>query len=167
MVSQFVRPVRAPLLAVLAFVTLALLAGPAGAHAEPRESDPPAGGTAPVDRDEVTITFISMDPEVPALVEVEGPDGVSITTGQATVAETTAAGTTVIVPVEPLEEGRHVVTWEAMSDDGDGLSTGTFEFTAEERSTSGPGIWLIWIVALAIPAAILLRPGAKRKRAAD
>jgi copper transport protein len=151
-----------PLLLVLAVVAPA---GPVGAHAEPRESDPPADGTAPTGQDEVTITFISMDPEVPAVVEVEGPDGGSITTGQTTVAETTAAGTTVIVPVEPFEEGQHVVSWEAMSSDGDGLSTGTFEFTAEQRSTSGPGIWLIWIVALAIPAAILLRPGAKRKRA--
>ena len=129
-----------------------------GAHVEPREADPPAGGTAAAGWDEVTITFISVDPEVLVEVEVEGPGGRSITTGDATVAETTASGATVIVPVEPFEEGRHIVTSEAMSADGDGPSNGMFEFVAEERSTTGPSIWLLWIVALAIPAAIFLRP---------
>ena len=157
-------PTRLLVSLVFALAVLAP-ASPAGAHSEVRESDPKANGTAPTGQDEVTITFISIDPEVPVEVGVEGPDGRDITTGEATIAETTASGTTVIVPVEPLDEGRHVVTWEAMSDDGDGPSEGRFEFVAEKRSTSGPGIWLIWIVALAIPAAILLCPGARRKRA--
>lgn len=148
-------------------VALAGLAGPAGAHAEVRESDPPVGGTAPVGQDEVTITFITMDPDVPPEIEVLDPDGDSIVTGRPTVADTAPTGTTVALTIEPLEEGLHLVTWRAMSSDGDGLSTGTFEFEAEERSSGNPGVWFLWAVALAVPALILLRPGARRRKLED
>lgn len=148
------------LLIATALVGLVVLtsAVPAGAHAEVRESDPPRDGTAPTGQDEVSITFITMDPEVPVEIDVLDPDGNSIVTGGPTVIETAATGTTVVVPVEPLEEGPHLVDWQAMSTDGDGLSTGTFEFTAEPSSGTGPGVWLLWLVVLAVPAAILLRP---------
>lgn len=156
------------LLATVAIVlaSVAGLATPAGAHAEVRESDPPVGGTAPTGQDELTITFITMDPEVPAEIEVLDPDGNSIVAGRPTVAETAPTGTTVAVPVEPLEEGLHLVSWKAMSTDGDGLSTGTFEFTAEEHSSGNFGVWFLWAVALAIPALIFLRPG-RRSRPGD
>ena len=154
---------RRALLAVLLVVAAVVGAPvPAGAHAEVRESDPPVDGTGPVGQDEITITFITMDPEVPPEIDVLDPDGNSIVTGEPSVVAEAATGTTVSVPVEPLAEGRHLVLWEAMSTDGDGLSTGTFEFVAEESSSSGPGVWLLWLVALAVPAAILLRP--KRRR---
>ena len=160
-VAAVIRPIRASLLVLTALV---LLAAPAGAHAEIRESDPSAGGTAPTGQDEVTITFISMDAEVPAQIDVLDAAGDSIVTAEVTIVETTPMGTVVAVPVAPLEEGRHVVTWEAMSSDGDGLATGSFEFVAEERSAGGLGIWLLWIAALAIPVAFLLRAGANRRR---
>lgn len=151
-------------LAVLA-VTAVLLgtAAPAGAHAEVREADPPIDGTAPVGEDEIRITFISMDPAGPVAVDVLDGDGDSVVAGQPRVAGTAPTGTTVVVPVEPLAAGRHVVAWEAMSSDGDGLSTGTYEFMAEEGSGGGLGVWLLWIVALAVPAAILLRPRRNRR----
>ena len=156
--------------AVLALATLLAVTAhptPAGAHAEVRESDPAMGGTAPVGQDEVTITFITMDPDVPPEIDVLDPDGESIITGRPTVAETAATGTTVAVTVEPLEEGLHRVTWSAMSTDGDGLSTGSFEFEAEDRPSGSPGVWLLWAVALAIPALILLRPGGRRTKLED
>jgi methionine-rich copper-binding protein CopC len=163
-----VRLLRRPtVLALAALLAVGAHAAPAGAHAEVREADPPAGGTGPVGQDEVTITFITMDPDVPPEIDVLDPDGDSIVTGRATVADTAPTGTTVAVPVEPLEEGLHLVTWRAMSSDGDGLSTGSFEFEAEERSSGSPGVWLLWALALAVPALILLRPGARRTKLED
>ena len=108
-----------------------------------------------------------MDAEVPATVDVLDPQGNSITTGEPTVVAEGAAGVTVAVPVAPLEEGRHLVLWEAMSTDGDGLSTGTYEFVADESSGGGPGVWLLWVVALAVPAAILLRPKRRPRGGAE
>ena len=158
------RPlVRSAVVVAAVLASLASGVSPASAHAEIREADPAVNGTAPVGQDEVTITFISLDAEVPVEVDVLDPDGDSIVTGRPTIVEQAATGTTVAVPVEPLVAGRHQVRWEAMSSDGDGLSTGSYEFVAEERSSGGPGVWLLWIVALAIPAAILLRPKHRRR----
>ena len=139
---------------------------PAGAHTEVLESDPAAGGTAPTGQNEVTITFAALDPEVAAEIDVVGSDGESIVAGSPTVIEgTAAAGTTVAVPVEPLEEGRHEVTWEVVSDDGD-PSSGSFEFTAEGSDDSG-GLWLLWAAALAIPVAFAVAWLRRRLRGAE
>ena len=70
----------------------------------------------------------------------------------------------VTVPVATLEAGEHRVTWSVLSADGDGTSEGTFVFQVVDNGGSGFGEWLLWIVALGIPAAIFLRPGAKKKR---
>ena len=138
-------------------------ADPAGAHAEIREADPEVNGTAPTGQNEITITFITVDPEVPVEIEVLDPDGNDIVTGEPTVVEEAPTGTTVAVAVEPLQEGTHLVSWQAMSTDGDGLSTGTYEFTAEDAG-GGLGIWLLWAVALAVPALLLFGPALRRRR---
>ena len=158
------RPIGRLLPALVALLAILASAAPAGAHAEVRESDPPADGTAPTGQDEVTITFIAMDDEVPPEIDVVDPSGESIVTAPPTIAETASTGTTVVVPVAPLEEGEHEVRWIVMSSDGDGPAAGSFEYVAEERSTSGPGVWLLWIVALGLIAAVFLRPGSWRRR---
>lgn len=146
-------------------LALTLAAGPAGAHAEIRESDPPAGGVASTGTEELSMTFITMDPSEPVVVSVLDPDGNELTDGEVEIEETTALGTTVVVPVQPLDEGLHLVQWRALSSDGDGVTADTFEFTVEEPSAgSNFGVWFLWLLALGIPAAIFLRPGARRKR---
>lgn len=141
---------------VLSITTLVVAAAPAGAHVEVRDADPAVDGTVPTGTDELSITFITMDPDEPVAVTVADEDGEDVDTGQVAVGDTTASGTTVVVPVEPLEEGDYVVSWAAMSTDGDGRTTGTYGFTVEAPPGSF-GVWLLWIVAIGIPAALYLR----------
>lgn len=140
--------------------TSVLLAVPAGAHAEIRDSDPERGGVAPTGLDELSMTFISFDPEGPLAVEVTDESGDDVVAGELQVS---ARDSVVTVPLEPLEPGDYTVHWHAMSDDGDGVSEGSFGFTAESAD-GGVGTWLVWAVALLIPVAIFLRPGRRRGR---
>lgn len=155
---------RLLLLSALVLLVSTLGTTPAGAHAEIRESDPPAGGSAQTGTDELEMTFITMDPSEPVVVSVLDPDGNETVDGDVEIGETTAMGTEITVPVEPLAEGLHLVQWRAMSSDGDGITADTFEFRVEESSGSGFGLWFLWLVVLAIPAAVFLRPGARKKR---
>jgi methionine-rich copper-binding protein CopC len=152
------------LLVVLVVGLVTASAAPAGAHAEIRESDPPAGGTAPTGTEELTLTFISMDHTEPVVVSVLDPDGNEQLAGDVIVEDPTTIGTTVRVPVRPLEEGLHLVQWRAMSSDGDGIAADTFAFEVEESAGSGLGLWLLWIVVLAVFALILLRSRGRGRR---
>lgn len=152
---------RFPRTALLAVAALAVvptvLSTPAHAHVELRESDPPAGGTAPTGTEEIVLRFISLDTTEPVEVTVTGPGGEDVVAAPPLVLE----DGTVEVAVEPLGEGEHTVAWSAMPADGDGEAEGSFTFTAES-SGGGYGVWLLWFVALAIPALILLRPGRRK-----
>lgn len=156
---------RALLTLLVVVLGSVVTAVPAGAHAEVREADPPVQGTGPVGEDEITITFITMDPDVPPEIDVLDPDGNSVAAGDPEIVAEAPTGITVALPVEPLEAGRHVVVWRAMSIDGDGITNGDYEFVAEESAGGGAGVWLLWALALAIPAAIFLRPKGRRGRA--
>ena len=148
---------------VVALVTALVLttASPAGAHAEIREADPERDGVAPVGTEEISITFLAFDPDGPVIIDVHGPNGEHVVTGDA---EVSARDSVVTVPVKPLEEGVHEVEWSVLADDGDGQSTGTYEFTIEPAAGTGPGIWLVWAFAIGIPAFVFLRPGARKKK---
>lgn len=149
---------------VLVLVVLASVlvpASPAGAHAEIRESDPARDGVAPTGTDELSMTFIAFDPDGPVSIHVHGPDGEDVVVGDA---EVSRRDSVVTVPVEPLAEGVHTVEWSVLADDGDGQSTGSFQFTVESSPGGGIGIWLVWAVAIAIPAFVFLRPGARKKK---
>lgn len=152
---------RALVVFLVAVIAPLLVASPAGAHAEIRESDPARDGVAPTGTDEISMTFIAFDPEGPVTVDIHGPDGGHVQTGDV---EVSARDSVVTVPVEPLEEGEYSVEWSALSDDGDGQSTGSFTFTVEPAAGTGPGIWLIWAVAIAVPAFVFLRPGGRKKK---
>lgn len=137
---------------------------PAGAHAELVESDPPANGEIAAGTTSIELTLITVDTSEPVEVRVVNPQGENVATG----IETDENGSRVIatVDVESLEEGNHVAVWRAIASDGDGLSQGQFLFEVTAApSSGGPGIWLLWAVALAIPAVIFLRPGARKKKA--
>lgn len=152
---------RALLVLLLATSFATTTAAPAGAHAEIRESDPRAGGVAPAGIEEIEITFLAFDPEGPVIIDVHGPNGEHVVIGDA---EVSARDSVVTVPVKPLEEGVHEVEWSVLADDGDGRSTGSYEFTVEPAAGTGPGIWLVWAFALGIPAFVFLRPGARKKK---
>lgn len=148
------------LVALVAWTTVALLgAPPAWAHVEVRESEPAAGGTVTEGHDTVTLSLLAFDPDGPVDVEVTDPAGEDVTVGEP---EVDARTSTVSVRTEPLDVGEHRVHWHALSDDGDGGSEGTYAFTVEQAAGTGWGIWLVWIVAIAVPAAIFLRPGRRR-----
>lgn len=150
------RVLRTVLLAA-GILVVALATPAAHAHAEIRESEPPAGGTAPTGTDQLVLRFISLATDEPVRVTVTGPDGADVVDGSPVVFE----DQTVEVPLRPLAEGQHRVEWTAVSSDGDGVTEGSFMFTAEPAG-SGLGVWFLWIVALAIPVAIFLRPGFRR-----
>lgn len=143
-------------------LVVTLAPGVAGAHVELIESDPPVDGEATAGVTSVVLTMAAFDPDRPVEVEVTDPAGEDVTAGEPDV---DVARSTVEVPTAPLREGRHIVHWHAWADDGDGLAEGTFTFSVVESPSTGWGIWLVWIAALGIPAAILLRPGARRTRA--
>lgn len=148
-------------LVMLSLLVVIATASPVGAHAEIRESDPEIDGVAPTGTEELSMTFIAFDPEGPVIIDVHGPDGEELVVGDAQIS---ARDSVVTVPVKPLAEGVHSVEWSVQSDDGDGQSTGSFQFTVEPPAGTGPGIWLVWAVALAIPAFVFLRPGARKKK---
>jgi methionine-rich copper-binding protein CopC len=145
--------------ALVAAATVVATAGPAGAHAELLESEPAAGGTVSEGAEVVRLTLLAFDPDEPVSVEVTDPAGTDVTVGDP---EVDARASTVEVEVEPLGVGEHIVHWHAMADDGDGPSEGTFTFRVREAQGGGWGIWLVWLFALGIPAAIFLRPGGRR-----
>lgn len=152
------RRTWAPVVA-LAALLLVLSAAPAGAHAELLESDPPAGGTVTEGVESVEMTLLAFDADEPVSIEVTDPAGTDVTVGGPRV---DALGSKVTIDVEPLEVGEHIVHWHAMADDGDGASEGTFTFDVTKAQGGGWGIWLVWLFALGVPAAIFLRPGARR-----
>lgn len=147
------------LAAIVCCASLIALAAPVGAHAEIRESDPADGDTVATGVDELSMTFIAFDPSGPVSVEVRDGAGADVVAGEP---EVSARDSVVTVPLEPLEAGEYRVHWHALSDDGDGIAEGDFTFTAEDVG-GGIGIWLVWAVAIIIPAAIFLRPGARRR----
>jgi len=144
---------------LLTLLTLATAATPAGAHAELLESDPPVGGTVTEGVESVEMTLLAFDPDGPVSIEVTDPTGTDVTVGEPRV---DARSSTVEIEVEPLDVGQHIVHWHAMADDGDGESEGTFTFEVTKAQGGGWGIWLVWLFALGVPAAIFLRPGGRR-----
>lgn len=149
---------RFAILAAMAF--LLPLASPAGAHVELVESDPEADEVVAEGISQVEMRFGGLDPERPVDVEITDPSGADVTDGDAEIDPGTS---TVVVPTTPLQPGMHIVHWHAWSEDGDGMGEGTFTFTVREAARTGWGIWLVWLFALGIPAAIFLRPGARKR----
>lgn len=133
--------------------------GTAGAHAEIIRSDPAADETIGTGTDEVSMTLLSFDASEPVTVSVTNADGEEFAAGAPDVS---TIDSVVTQAVTPLDAGTYTYTWNAMSSDGDGPATGTFTFTVKDVG-SGIAMYVIWAVALAIPAAIFFRPGARRR----
>jgi len=156
---------RRLILALLLALALAVAGtGAAHAHVEVIEAEPAVDGEATAGQEGVEIRFAALDPGRPIEVEVTDAAGEDVTDGEPLVDE---RASTVEVPTRPLEVGQHIVHWHAWSDDGDGESEGTFRFEVVDAPGGGWGIWLVWGVALAVPAFVFLRPGARRRREAQ
>jgi methionine-rich copper-binding protein CopC len=101
-------------------------ARPAAAHDALALAVPAADETVTSELAAVALTFS----ETPLAefanaiaLNVTGPTGASVTTG-----DPSADGTTLTVPVEITEQGQHTVTWQSVSSDGHTIS-GTYAFS--------------------------------------
>jgi methionine-rich copper-binding protein CopC len=100
-----------------------VLGGPAAAHTGLQSSAPADGEALTAAPDTVTLTFATAVAPQFAQVAVTGPDGQSVTTGEATV-----KGAVVRQPVGPGGDGAYVVAYRVVSDDGHPVS-GELSFT--------------------------------------
>jgi methionine-rich copper-binding protein CopC len=96
---------------------------PAAAHTGLQSSAPADGEALTTAPDTVTLTFATAVASQFAQVAVTGPDGQSVTTGEATV-----EGAVVRQPVSPNGDGAYVVAYRVVSDDGHPVS-GVLSFT--------------------------------------
>jgi methionine-rich copper-binding protein CopC len=96
---------------------------PAAAHTGLQSSTPADGEALTTAPDTVTLTFATAVASQFAQVAVTGPDGQSVTTGEATV-----EGAVVRQPVSPGGDGSYVVAYRVVSDDGHPVS-GELGFT--------------------------------------
>jgi methionine-rich copper-binding protein CopC len=96
---------------------------PAAAHTGLQSSMPADGEALTTAPDTVTLAFATAVASQFAQVAVTGPDGQSVTTGEATV-----EGAVVRQPVNPNGDGSYVVAYRVVSDDGHPVS-GELSFT--------------------------------------
>jgi methionine-rich copper-binding protein CopC len=109
---------------------LAVGAGPVAAHAELVSSDPADGATVTGSPDEVVTVF-----DEPLLdnssMELIGPDGSRVATGEVDPADRTR----MVIAVNDLAPGEYEARWTAASADGH-VERGTFGFTVVEPTPS-------------------------------
>ena len=120
-------------LAVLAVACglVALLAAPAGAHAELVQSDPAPGAVLDTSPREVKLNFTEAVDAKSGAIRVFDADGERVDDGGVDV-----SGSTVRVPVPGLDDGSYVVTWRVTSSDAHPIS-GAFTFQVGEGSGAG------------------------------
>jgi copper resistance protein C len=109
-------------LRVLACLSLASLAAPAGAHAFLEHATPGAGATLRAAPKSVLLVF--SDDLEPGLsgVQLVDASGRSVATGRVMI-----AGNCLMVPLRPLGPGKYRVEWHAVSLD-DHRTEGAYEF---------------------------------------
>jgi methionine-rich copper-binding protein CopC len=134
-------PIRAiSRLAALAFTVLAVGAGhsPAGAHAELESSNPGAGATIQTLPSTITLVFAEEVRPGSESVDVTGPDGARVDTGDGGVDLTDPLRRTVTVSLFAGAAGTYAVHWENVSNiDGD-PSQGDFTFTVDPNAAATP-----------------------------
>ena len=137
-VTRFASAGRAIMFAGLALALVAgLFAGPrsASAHAHLESSTPAADSTVDAGLTSISLTFsedISVDAST---AQLDGPGGA---VSGATSAVDRANRTHMTVTTPPLTAGAYTVRWTAVTEDDNGTTNGTFNFTvAAAGSTSG------------------------------
>jgi methionine-rich copper-binding protein CopC len=149
--------------ALLAAASVALVASPASAHAPLLSSDPADGSVVETLPSTVTFTF-GEDVFTPAYVTVTDPDGISVSTGDPTIA---GAVVTQQLRTDGAVDGTYTASYRVVSDDGHPVSK-TIHFSVGAPSASvadSPGWWHDhwWYVLIAV--VIVLGAGAVFARA--
>ncbi|WP_148076649.1 copper resistance CopC family protein [Cellulomonas sp. PhB150] len=125
-------------------LALGVVAAPAAqAHDELVSVDPADGSTVTAVPDHVTLTFEDPAVALGTVIEVKGPDGSVVSTGDAELVDNTVSQAI----GGDLPAGAYTVAWRVTSQDGHAVS-GTFGFTAEagalpvpsETPTTGSGV---------------------------
>lgn len=134
-------PAVAALLVVLALVAVKTTA-PVSGHAEPVQSDPPAGETIAETPDQLTVIFSEEVAAEGTELMVTAPDGSSADLGDSTLDLDDLDRTTVTVGLQPdLEPGTYTVNWQSLSAEDDDRDEGNFTFNVGQASTlvASPG----------------------------
>lgn len=136
------RVVRAALVPVAAFLTVAITAGPAAAHAKVVRTTPANGASVEGHVKAITVVFDDPVRLVPRALVVTGGTGAPLTMG----APRVVRSRTLVAPLlDRLVPGRYFVAWRILSDDGH-VESGSFGF-----AVGAPG---------AAPAAAPMMPAA-------
>ena len=114
---------------VLAALLLVALVGPrvASAHAHLESSSPADGATVTSGLTSVTLTFteeMSVDQSSAQLASADG-SAVSGAVG----AVDRVNRNTIVITTPALTDGKYTVTWRAVTEDDNGITNGTFNFT--------------------------------------
>ncbi|WP_245563579.1 copper resistance CopC family protein [Longispora albida] len=116
---------RALVVSALAAAGVLAFAAPAAAHSSLNSTNPTDGATITTPISDVKLRFNEPVDGRFSTVAVNGPGGVSYSTGKLTVTDTEVSQ-----PVKPLKAGKYDVAWRVVSADGHPIS-GTFTFTAD------------------------------------
>ena len=115
-------------------LALGVVAAPAAqAHDELVSVEPADGSTVETAPDRVTLTFEEPAVALGTVIEVKGPDGSVVSTGDAVLVDSTVSQAI----AGDLPAGEYTVTWRVTSQDGHAVS-GTFGFTAAEAAAPVP-----------------------------
>ncbi|WP_138067685.1 copper resistance CopC family protein [Cellulomonas rhizosphaerae] len=115
-------------------LALGVVAAPAAqAHDELVSVDPADGSTVDAPPERVTLTFEEPAVALGTVIEVKGPDGSVVSTGDAELVDSTVSQAL----VGDLPAGEYAVTWRVTSQDGHAVS-GTFGFTASTGARPVP-----------------------------
>jgi methionine-rich copper-binding protein CopC len=122
---------------LMAAALLALLPGLAAAHAKLASSDPADGAQiALTDAPKtVNLTFTEEVSKSSTTVKVTAADGTVVTSGPTTVDFDNPK--LVSVPLNTLAGGTYTVAWHAVTEDDNGQSDGTFQFTIVVNTGGG------------------------------
>jgi copper transport protein len=127
-----VRVVRRGLAGLgLACVLVALLAAPAGAHAELVQSTPAPGAVLDSSPSEIKLNFTETVEAKGGAIRVFAADGERVDAGGAEV-----SGSTVRMPLPDLDDASYVVTWRVTSSDAHPVS-GAFTFQVGQGAGAG------------------------------
>ena len=117
---------RIPVAALLVLTWLAVMAGPADAHALVRSSDPPDGAVLDTAPKQVTITFTEPPDPPLSFIHVLDQSGAEVQAGKPAPAPGRASE--LRVALRPIGQGVYTVTWRVVSRADGHVTTGSFSF---------------------------------------
>lgn len=157
--------VRAALVAIAAFLAVAVTAGPAAAHAKVVRTTPANGASVDGHVKAIAVEFDDPVRLVPRALVVTGATGAPLTMG----APRVVRGRTLVAPLlDRLVPGRYFVAWRILSDDGH-VESGSYGFAVGAPGAASPATPMMpaapgqptWpVVVAAVLAAVAVLGGA-------